>query len=139
MTESNFNILCTKVDEALNQLNPDKFQKTSQNDWKYTTQAVDAQIVVTDVLQNDSPYLILYFKVIELKETQKLIALEELMKSNMQLSTKYGLMENRIIQAAEIIQTDQLSSDSILLMISTYITHVANVRYGLNQLFKEKA
>ena len=138
MTKLKIDLLCSKVEIALSQLNLDKLQKLSNSDWKYTLQEIDAQIVVVDVLQNDTPYLILYFKVIELEENQKPIALEELMKANMQLTTKYGLMENRVIQTVEYLQTDELSSDSILLAISTYINHVSSVRTGLNQLFEEK-
>ena len=138
MTKLKIDLLCSKVEIALSQLNLDKLQKLSNSDWKYTLQEIDAQIVVVDAPQNDTPYLILYFKVIELEENQKPIALEELMKANMQLTTKYGLMENRVIQTVEYLQTDELSSDSILLAISTYINHVSSVRTGLNQLFEEK-
>ena len=138
MTKLKIDLLCSKVEIALSQLNLDKLQKLSNSDWKYTLQEIDAQIVVVDAPQNDTPYLILYFKVIELEENQKPIALEELMKANMQLTTKYGLMENRVIQTVEYLQTDELSSDSILLAISTYINHVSSVHLELNQLFEEK-
>ena len=138
MTKLKIDLLCSKVEIALSQLNLDKLQRLSNSNWKYTLQEIDAQIVVVDAPQNDTPYLILYFKVIELEENQKPIAIEELMKANMQLTTKYGLMENRVIQTVEYLQTDELSSDSILLAISTYINHVSSVRIGLNQLFEEK-
>ena len=138
MTKLKIDLLCSKVEIALSQLNLDKLQRLSNSNWKYTLQEIDAQIVVVDAPQNDTPYLILYFKVIELEENQKPIAIEELMKANMQLTTKYGLMENRVIQTVEYLQTDELSSDSILLAISTYINHVSSVHLGLNQLFEEK-
>ena len=137
MTKTNTNLLCERVESALNQLNLDELEKTSATDWKYTIQGISAQTVVADVLQNDAPYLLFYFKVVELEEKQKSLVLEELMKANMQLTMKYGLMENRVIQAAEFAQTSHLSVENILSTISVYSQHVLTTRKDIQRLIDE--
>ena len=90
MNNPNTTALCATVDQAFERLQPqpEALEKTNDNDWKFTYEGVQGQIVVADVLQNDQPRLIFYFMVIVLEEAHKAPVLEELMKANMQLSTK---------------------------------------------------
>ena len=138
MKRSNVELLCENVDAAMAKLNAETLEKDNGNDWKYEWQGITSQIVVADVLQNDMPHLVMYFMVTEIMNEHKPIVLEELMKANMQLTTKYALLENRAILVVELQQVSHMSADSIHLSINMYTQHVLKVKQDLQQLVIDK-